>query len=209
MRLFALLLLANAATGAGAAELFDRPADRTTVEQALSEPIGVLRRATVVRARFEQARHLSGFGHPLTSSGEMLFVRGTGIVWRVLEPFDSTSVFDRNGMRSGDGQAGPAPAAALRVLSGVLLSMLDLDVAALESRFEMFTSARSAGWILGLRPRDPGVADFAERMTISGRATLEHIELRDARGDRTEITFRDVTTAGGPATPRDLAPFEP
>ena len=209
MRVVALLLLAVTATSAGAADLFDAPADRASVEHALAEPIAVLRKATTVRARFEQARHLSGFKQPLKSSGDLLFVRGTGIVWRVLEPFESTSVFDRNGMRSGDGQASGAPPAALRVLSGVLLSMLDLDVAALASRFEMFTGARPQGWILGLRPRDPAAAGFAERLTISGRATLEHIEWSDARGDRTEITFRDVTPAAGPATPQDLAPFEP
>lgn len=217
-RIAVLLVLLALAPGVRAdSALFDPPpAALSRVQIHLAQPIEALRDSTVVRGRFTQLKHLSGFPQPLKSSGEFLFVRGLGVVWHTLEPFESRFVLDAVGIRE-QGQAAPAAgpdsdagaAPALQMVSTVFLALFNLDLEALAAQFDLYSLPTAAGWTLGLRPRDPSVAAMADRITLRGQRRIEHIELSDGRGDVTAIQLHEVEISQVEATADQRARFAP
>lgn len=203
----ALVLVLLAPMSAQATDLFAQPATVAQLRVALAEPIRQLGRASSVRGRYQQLKHLDGFPQPLQSSGTFLFVRDLGVIWHTAEPFESEFVLDAAGVRDAGMNHGASAQPVLRMVSSVFVALFELDLDVLSAQFHLFSEPAANGWTLGLRPRDASVAAVADRIGVRGGAQIEHIELSDARGDRTEIRLSDVVADDAAASAADRARF--
>jgi hypothetical protein len=191
---------------AHAADVFDHP---QTAEQLLKGPLlrpaAALRNAQVMRGKFVYKKFLKEIPQPLISHGEFLFARDLGVDWHTRDPFDSDFVLTAKGMTQRDDgkltlqmNAGEQP--AVQVVAHIFLSLLSLDVASLQNSFALSGVQQgkpgSETWQVGMRPTVSAIAAIFKEAVLSGGAQVEMLVLRDANGDRTEISFADVQYAG-------------
>lgn len=180
---------------------------------AMAMPVTADRAApAVLRATFAQERHLAGFRHPLRSEGEVLLVRGEGLLWRTRTPFPSTLIVrdGRMSFRDGEGRRqdiadGGHVAGLVQELLGALLSN---DRAALAKRFIVLEKPpmREGGWALTLEPKAPPLNGLYSHIELSGEAHVEHLVLHERNGSKTAIQFFDtrIETAIGTREHRAL-----
>jgi hypothetical protein len=191
---------------AHAADVFDHP---QTAEQLLKGPLlrpaAALRNAQVMRGKFVYKKFLKEIPQPLISHGEFLFARDLGVDWHTRDPFDSDFVLTAKGMTQRDDgkltlqmNAGEQP--AVQVVAHIFLSLLSLDVASLQNSFALSGVQQgkpgSETWQIGMRPTVSAIAAIFKEAVLSGGVQVEMLVLRDANGDRTEISFADVQYAG-------------
>lgn len=177
---------------------------------ALQTLRGRLDDAALLRGQFTQSRRLSGFRHPLRSSGEFVLARGRGILWLTRRPFVSTTIVtpdrvetrDAQGQRSQVLEANGEP--ALRTINTMLLAALSGDLGPLRALFTIdAVPVGDAGWRLELTPTDKALAAQFARITMSGERYVQAIFLDERGGDRTEVGFSGVHAAAALSAAED------
>ena len=120
--------------------------------------------------------------------------------WHTREPFDSDFILTASGMKQIDAgqttmQMNASEQPAVRVIAQIFLSLLSLDVKALENSFSLYGIQQGKQWQVGLKPTVPAIAAVFRDALISGSTQVEKLTLHDANGDRTEIEFAEVEYA--------------
>lgn len=210
------LLLAGIALPLGAAppaSVFDHPATPASLAQQLGAATRDLPRAQTLRGRYLQQKTLQGVPRPLEAEGTFVFVRGRGIAWRTVRPFESelvitpTDVILREGGRVSMHLAA-ARQPSVRIVAEIFTAVFALDFEALAARFELFSRPVGAGWELGLRPR-AGAAPAVKQIVVSGQQHVERVRVSDANGDDTDIRLRDTAVSASAPPAEELQRFEP
>jgi len=197
--LIGVLLLGMGATHAD--EVFNHAQTAPQLLQGpLLQPSSSLRDASVMRGKFVFKKFLSEIPKPLTSRGNFVFVKGMGVDWHTREPFDSDFILTASGMKQIDAgqttmQMNASEQPAVRVIAQIFLSLLSLDVKALENSFSLYGIQQGKQWQVGLKPTVPAIAAVFRDALISGSTQVEKLTLHDANGDRTEIEFAEVEYA--------------
>ena len=111
-----------------------------------------LQTAALARGRFEQDKHIAGFAKPLKSSGDYLLLRGKGVLWRTLTPFASQLALTRDAIRGDGVQVDASKEPGVRVVTSLMLALLDGQLSALESQFTLQAE------VLGAQAGAPGPA---------------------------------------------------
>ncbi len=158
------------------------------------------RDAQVMRGKFIFKKFLPDIPKPIISRGTFVFIKGTGVDWHTLEPFDSDFVLTVSGMKQIDAgkttmQVSANEQSAVRVIAHIFLSLLSLDVKSLESSFTLYGLQQGKQWEIGLKPTVPVIANVFRDAIVSGSTQVEKLLLHDANGDRTEIEFAEISYA--------------
>jgi outer membrane lipoprotein-sorting protein len=166
-----------------------------------------LTNAEALRGKFEQIKQVAGFAKPLTSLGTFLVVRDKGVIWSTEKPFASTLRLTRDQILATQGGAvafrlDAQSEPTVRVINGVLFSLLNGDVSALNTHFDVAGDIKNANWHLTLTPKDAGVAKIMQRIEMRGDAFVKQIVISEANGDVTTINL------SGQATTPALSPTE-
>jgi hypothetical protein len=196
-KLFAALTLAAACAGAHAA------APVAKIQAMLAKPEQLC-------GRFEQTKQLAGMKKPLASSGRFCVVAGKGVLWRTLKPFANTLRLSRDEIVQLQGErvamrmdASREP--TVRMINGVLFSLLSGDLGQLESLFEVDGSAGDKEWKVTLKARNPALARAIGTLSLDGGAFVRTIHMQEESGDRTDIVFSDIKTGPGAVLPEEAA----
>lgn len=162
---------------------------------ALADPLAGLQQrlqtAPLQRGRFEQEKSLAGFAKPLKSSGDYLLLRGKGLIWRTAAPFASQLVMTRDAIAGSDGlRVEAAKEPGVRLVTTLMLALLDGDLRALEAHFTLQIELRGENaWKARLAPKAAALAKLFSSIEIDGDRQLRRILLAEAQGDRTLIRF--------------------
>ena len=169
--------------------------------------------APVVRGRFEQQKSIKGFKQPLRSAGDFVAARGKGIVWHVLQPFESLLIVKPDSLQSrrGDGEVSMQMRAedepVLRTVNAMLFAVMAADLAQLSQYFEVTGQIQASGWKLHLVPRDPMLAQWLKDVELQGNQFVQDVKLQEARGDSSHIRILDAK-AERALRAQDAAQFE-
>lgn len=153
-----------------------------------------------VSGSFQQKKFIAVLPQPLHSSGRFHYQRNAGLLWETVEPIASRLVFDDRGIRqSVDGETvwevdaqQPAAVTITRVISSVLAA--DWDT--LRQYFSIEGAVEQGHWQLELSPKDEVLSQVVSAIIINGDSALRVMMLKEANGDRTEISFQ-VSEQGG------------
>ena len=202
MRLAALALAA--ACAAAAAADGDELATRVLAQLAAH---------AVVRAEFQQERHVASMTAPLVSRGRMTVSQREGLLWRVETPvkmtlaFTPTDIFETgpDGVRRA-GAGGRSRAQA--EMGRLIRSLTAADAAQLREDFELRAEGSLERWKLHLTPRRREMARFLSAVELGGGRFLETIEIRAASGERTVMRMSKFAVAAAlePAERAELTP---
>lgn len=159
---------------------------------------------------FSQTKQLAGMKKPLASSGRFCVVAGKGVLWRTLKPFPNTLRLKRDEIvhLQGDRVAMRLDASqepTVRMINGVLFSLLAGDLGQLDALFEVDGSATNDSWKVALKARNPAVARAIGAISLDGGAYVRTIHMAEESGDRTDISFSDIKTGAGAMLPEEAA----
>jgi outer membrane lipoprotein-sorting protein len=206
LRIACAVVLACACAGVQAKLAIDAAAAQV---QARLAPV------TVLRGRFEQEKHVTGFRNALRSSGDFLIARGRGVVWATRAPFASTLVLTPEQMSvvQADGSrqslAGGQGGRAVAMVNGLMLALMTGDTATLGKRFRLEPTLRDDGaWTLVLVPRDGALKKAFARIELEGGRHVEAVHLIEAGGDRTDLKFLDLRDTPATLTATEAAQFD-
>ncbi|KGF83090.1 membrane protein [Massilia sp. JS1662] len=160
--------------------------------------------------RFEQSKQLAGMKKPLASSGRFCVVAGKGVLWRTLKPFPNTLRLSRDEIvqLQGDRVAMRMEASrepTVRMINGVLFSLLSGDLGQLDTLFEVDGTAGDGAWKVALKARNPALARAIGAISLEGGAYVRTIHMVEDSGDRTDIVFSDIRTGPGALLPEEAA----
>ncbi len=185
-----------------------RAADVSLVQQRVAN-------VEVLRGSFQQEKRIAGFRNPLRSQGRFVVSRTQGVIWSTLKPFPSEMVVTRDRIlsRQSDGsqrvEVDGRQQPALRSVNAMMFALVSGDVAVLSSRFETQVEALPGNaWKLSLKPRSATLAQSFARIVLSGDRYVRHVEIEEANGDRTQLTFTDITEAPAKLNAEEAARFD-
>lgn len=148
---------------------------------------------------FEQARHISVLAAPLLSSGEFSYRRGEGMLWRTTHPVENEiRILPGQGVTAVDGGGNARSLPASAVIASIFLGLFAGELDSLDEYFTLAGQRRESGWSLRLTPRHPELASHLDLILIDGNEHIERVEIREANGDRSELSFK-VTTSAAPS----------
>jgi hypothetical protein len=160
--------------------------------------------------RFDQTKRLAGMKKPLVSTGRFCVVAGKGVLWRTLKPFPNTLRLKRDEIvhMQGDRVAmrlDVSQEPTVRMINGVLFSLLAGDLGQLDSLFEVNGSVTGETWKVNLKARNAALARAVGAIALEGGAYVRAIQMVEESGDRTEIVFADIKTGPGAILPEEAA----
>lgn len=176
------LLLALACFSAQAQDLAQ------SVKQQLAQP-------QVLRGEFEQSKQVQGFAKPLVSRGAFLVARERGVLWTTRTPFASRLRLTRDEILATQGNGAVAfrldasKEPSVRVINGLMFSLLNGDLGGLEQHFKIEGNADAKAWSLVLTPKSSALAKLMNRIELAGDKHVRSIRIDEANGDKTAIRF--------------------
>jgi len=165
---------------------------RTELLHQLSQPV-------VLRGNFAQQRQIVGFRRPVQSTGRFVVVRGTGLLWHTLRPFESMLTVNRQklSMSSGPGLSNTTTLDAtkepmLRTLNSLLQGMVVADLPELQAQFDV--EVRPSGvtdWVMTLQPKQAALRSRFVSIELAGGKYVQSVRLQEQTGDVTIVRFTD------------------
>jgi outer membrane lipoprotein-sorting protein len=149
----------------------------------------------VVRAHFDQIRTIKDLPQPLRSQGQMLIARDQGLLWDQTSPFPMRLLLDDKRMvQSINGQPPQIITAEnnpqMFQFNHLLRALFQADRQVLEANFRVEFADKGEGqWTLRLTPITTPLNKIFTSIDLAGKTYLEHIQLNDKQGDRTDITL--------------------
>ena len=160
----------------------------------------------IVRARYQETRHLSILEAPIETEGVLYFAPPDWLARYVSRPGSASVVVrgdravfrDETGYQLIDLDASDVA----RYFVENFIVLLRGDLAALQARYRTSFRSGEHGWQLDLEPRSALGQSVIKSVRVTGRTELREMETRETTGDRTVTVFSDVETDV------DMAPAE-
>jgi len=157
-------------------------------EAVLTEIAARLAKTPIAQGDFHQQKHLKVLHKPLISTGTFTYDQNKGVIWKTLTPVVSLLLVNESKLLTGQGeQAVPA------AFGKVFKAMLGGDISALTYGFEITGTNQKTSWQLQLTPKDDMLKKVISTMVLSGDTELRELEIREAGGNVTLITFNNIT----------------
>ncbi|HKT27077.1 outer membrane lipoprotein carrier protein LolA [Dyella sp.] len=161
--------------------------------------VNQLSQHTAIRASFTQQRQSPALTQPQTSSGQLLFATGHGMLWQIQQPYQETLALtdkrtvriDANGrMQSVRNERGVGQIS--QMLQGMLTGQLD----EVERQFTVQANGTVAQWNLHFTPKQSRVAQVLRDIQLDGGTYLQRIRIDMQDGTQTDIQMTDTRDAG-------------
>ena len=149
----------------------------------------------VVRAHFDQTRTIKDLPQPLRSQGRMLIARDQGLLWDQTSPFPMQLLLDDKRMVQAINGQPPQTVTAennpqMFQFNHLLRALFQADRNVLEENFRVeFADKGDGRWTLRLTPVTTPLDKIFASIDLAGKTYLEHIQLNDKQGDRTDIAL--------------------
>lgn len=157
-------------------------------EVVLTEIAARLAKTPISQGDFHQQKHLKVLHKPLISTGTFTYDQNKGVIWKTLTPVVSVLLMNESKLLTGQGeQAVPA------AFGKVFKAMLGGDLTALTDSFNVTGTDQKTSWQLELTPKDDRLKKVIGTMLLSGDTELRKLEIREAGGNVTHISFDNIT----------------
>ena len=149
----------------------------------------------VIRAHFDQTRTIKDLPQPLRSQGQMLIARDQGLLWDQTSPFPMQLLLDDKRMVQVINGQPPQIITAennpqMFQFNHLLRALFQADRNVLEENFRVeFADKGDGQWTLRLTPVTTPLDKIFASIDLAGKTYLEHIQLNDKQGDRTDIAL--------------------
>ncbi len=167
----------------------------------------------VLRGRFVQERHLTGFKNTLRSEGRFVLAPSHGLIWQAETPFAMITIMTTSGLaQEVNGSQTlrlqttqiPFLARLYDIVGGALAG----DWSKLDTDFTVSRSEGSNGWKVFLTPRKADdLAMPFHSINVSGHRFVEAVTLTKPDGDFDQLTFLDQVLSATPLAEAEATAF--
>jgi outer membrane lipoprotein-sorting protein len=165
----------------------------------LKDVVAELSQHPAVRAAFTQTRSSPALSQPQTSTGQLLFVLGHGMLWQVQTPYQDTLALTGSSSARVDAQGRLQPMHSERgvnQISQMLQSMLSGQLDDVLRQFDVQANGTPAQWTLHFTPKQERMARVLGGIDLDGDSFLEGIRIDMQDGTSTRIRFSGTRIAG-------------
>jgi hypothetical protein len=174
--------------------------------QQLSEQLA---KPSVIHGGFVQEKHLRALPQPLTSKGNFVLAKDSGLLWLLDTPLKQNYRITAAGIARRDADGGwqmiPNKSAGAEQ-NRLFLAVLQGDSSGLQRDFELQLSGDAQAWKLTLVPRSLMLQQVFKQINIDGGALVQRIELLETQGDSTLLKMID-SSAAKPLTDAERTDF--
>ena len=170
-------------------------AANSATPQSLAELSARLSETQFLTSSFRQTRKLRLLPKPLTSRGDMTYVKSLGICWQLEKPVAASIFLGENQIVLKDKateqrieNANPV----LALFSQLFFAVFSGDFSVLENEFSITWESNDQGWIVTLLPIGDLVAKVAHTIVIRGGEQIESVLLLHAGDDSTKLQFSAI-----------------
>lgn len=157
-------------------------------EAVLTEIAARLAKTPITQGDFHQQKLIKVLHKPLISTGSFTYHQSKGVIWKTLTPVASLLLVNESKLLTGQGeQALPA------AFGKVFKAMLGGNLTELSDGFSIAGTDQKPAWQLALTPKDQMLKLIISTMVLSGDTELRHLEIREAGGNATRISFDNIT----------------
>lgn len=161
-----------------------------------------LAKTAITNGDFQQEKQLKILRKPLISTCQFTYDQSKGVIWKTLTPVASILLVRDTRLLTTQGeQAVPA------AFGKVFKAMLGGDLNQLTEGFSITGFNRKSSWQLELDPKDELLKKIISSIVLSGDNELRLLEIQEAGGNITRITFAQITHPTQ-ITPEQEADFE-
>jgi outer membrane lipoprotein-sorting protein len=156
----------------------------------------------ITEGRFRQEKNIKVLKKPLISTGTFIYHRSRGVIWQTLTPVSSVLLVNQARLMTAQGEQTLPPA-----FGRVFTAMFGGDLQAMKEGFDISGTNDKTAWKLQLKPKDALLQKIIVDMQLTGGKELQRIDIKEANGNFTRITF-DQITHPETLTPAQEADFE-
>ena len=172
---------------------------QATSPDLLHSILNQLSQHTAIRADFTQQRQSPALTQAQTSSGQLLFATGHGMLWQVQRPYQQTLAL--TGTRTlridADGRMQPVRSErGVSQISQMLQGMLTGQLDEVTRQFDVHADGSAEHWTLHFTPRQSRVAQVLKGIELDGGKYLQRIRIDMQDGTQTDIQMSDTRDAG-------------
>lgn len=176
--------------------------NRSHADDVLTQITARLAKTEITQGDFQQEKRLKILRKPLISTGTFTYHQSKGVIWKTLTPVASLLLVNDTRLLTGQGeQAVPA------AFGKVFKAMLGGDLEELSNGFSITGSDQKTSWQMELKPKDELLKKIISSFVLSGDNELRMLEIQEAGGNMTLITFAQITHPTH-ITPEQEADFE-
>jgi len=176
--------------------------NRSHADDVLTQITARLAKTEITQGDFQQEKRLKVLRKPLQSTGTFTYHQSKGVIWKTLTPVASLLLVNDTRLLTGQGeQAVPA------AFGKVFKAMLGGDLEELSNGFSITGSDQKTSWQIELKPKDELLKKIISSFVLSGDNELRMLEIQEAGGNMTRITFAQITHPTH-ITPEQEADFE-
>ncbi|MGJ0485604.1 MAG: outer membrane lipoprotein carrier protein LolA [Methylomicrobium sp.] len=144
-------------------------------------------KSEITEGSFRQEKNIKVLKKPLISTGTFIYHRSKGVIWQTLTPVPSVLLVNQTRLLTAQGEQSLPPA-----FGRVFTAMFGADVQAMEEGFHISGTQDKARWQLQLKPKDALMQKVITGMQLSGDKDLRQIEIKEANGNFSRITFEQI-----------------
>lgn len=156
-------------------------------DAVLAEIAARLAKTPITQGNFQQQKHLKVLHKPLISTGSFTYHQSKGIIWKTLTPVASLLLVNESKLLTGQGEQ-----AVPTAFGKVFKAMLGGDLTKLTDGFIITGTDQKTSWQLELTPKDELLMKIISTMVLSGDTELRGLEICEAGGNITHITFGNI-----------------
>ena len=157
-----------------------------------------LAKPAVIHGAFVQEKHLRALPQPLTSKGNFVLAKASGLLWLLDTPLKQDYRITAAGIArretNGGWQMLPGKSAGAEQ-NRLFLAVLQGDSSGLQRDFDVQLSGDAQAWQLTLVPRSMLLKQVFNQININGGALVQRIELLETQGDSTLLKMIDSSSA--------------
>jgi hypothetical protein len=159
-----------------------------------------LAKPDVIHGAFVQEKHLRALPQPLTSTGNFVLAKDSGLLWLLDTPLKQDYRITAAGIarRDSDARGGwqmlPGKSAGAEQ-NRLFLAVLKGDSSGLQQDFDVQLSGDPQAWQLTLVPRSMLLKQVFKQININGGSLVQRIELLETQGDTTLLKMIDSSSA--------------
>jgi outer membrane lipoprotein-sorting protein len=162
--------------------------NRSHADDVLTQITARLAKTEITQGDFQQEKRIKVLRKPLISTGTFAYHQSKGVIWKTLTPVASLLLVNDTRLLTGQGEKA-VPAAFGKVFK----AMLGGDLEELSNGFSITGSDQKTSWQIELKPKDELVKKIISSFVLSGDNELRMLEIQEAGGNMTRITFAQIT----------------
>ena len=150
----------------------------------------------VMSGKFTQEKNIADMGITLKSGGSFSIDKSKGIKWKSEKPSLNTIIIEDNKicMDNGNGVTiiDSEVNQTMKHVVEVMRSLLTQDYEILQEHFDIYADICN-GFHITLKSKDSTISSIFTKLDVYGSHFVEEVIFENKEGDKTKITFTDVT----------------